>query len=47
MVKNDNDTIPHPKIYIIHLFLSSKKSFGAVLYEKGENRKQGETTLIC
>jgi hypothetical protein len=41
MAKYDNDTIKNPKIHITHHFLSSGKSFGAILYEKGENIKQG------
>jgi hypothetical protein len=41
MVKNDTETIPHPKIHTRHPFLSSKNNFGVVLYEKGKNKKQG------
>jgi hypothetical protein len=40
-MKNDNYTIIHPKIQIKNHSVSSTKSFGAILYEKGENRKQG------
>jgi hypothetical protein len=39
MMKDDNDTILHPKIHIKNHFLSSAKSFGEILYGKGENRK--------
>jgi hypothetical protein len=41
MMKNDNETIIHPKIHIRNHFLSSTKIFGAILYGKGENRKHG------
>jgi hypothetical protein len=47
MIKNDNDTIPNPKIHIKNHFVSSTKSFGAILYGKRENKNRGFSVNDC